>query len=88
MAGSEVAQMYISQPKASVQRPVKELKAFQKIFLKQTENQTVKMALKVQDMAYYNDKTNSWIVEPGEFVIHIATSSADIKSSIAVKVIN
>ena len=88
VAGSEVAQLYISQPKASVQRPVKELKAFQKIFLKQNETQTVKMAVKVQDMAFYSDKTNSWIVEPGEFVIHIATSSADIKSSIPVKVIN
>ena len=83
-----MAQLYISQPKASVQRPVKELKAFQKIFLKQNETQTVKMAVKVHDMAFYNDKTNSWIVEPGEFVIHIAASSADIKSSIAVKVIN
>ena len=88
MAGSEVTQLYISQPNASVQRPVKELKAFQKIFLKLNETKTVKMAVKVQDMAFYSDKTDSWVVEPGEFVIHLATSSADIKSSIAVKVVN
>ena len=88
MAGSEVTQLYISQPNASVQRPVKELKAFQKIFLKLNETKTVKMAVKVQDMAFYSEKTDSWVVEPGEFVIHLATSSADIKSSIAVKVVN
>ncbi len=84
--GAEIAQVYMSQPKASVVRPVKELKAFKKVYLKAGETQTVELELKVKDFAFYNDKTQTWDVEPGEFVLCNAASSANIKSKVSISV--
>ena len=85
-AGAEIVQVYASQPKASVLRPVKELKAFKKVQLNAGETVTVELKIKTQDLAYYNDKTQSWVVEPGEFILQTATSSANIKGKAVVKI--
>jgi beta-glucosidase len=84
--GAEAVQVYASQPKASVLRPAKELKAFKKVFLKAGETQTVSLEVKVKDMAFYNEKNMSWTVEPGEFVLRNAASSAEVKSSVSIQV--
>ena len=84
--GAEAVQVYASQPKASVMRPAKELKAFTKVFLKAGETQTVALEVKVKDMAFYNEKSMSWTVEPGEFVLRNAASAADVKSSVSIQV--
>lgn len=84
--GAEAVQVYASQPKASVMRPAKELKAFKKVFLKAGETQTVALEVKVKDLAFYNETTKGWTVEPGEFVLRNAASSADVKSSVSVTV--
>ena len=84
--GAEIAQVYVSQPKASVLRPVKELKAFKKVNLKSGETQTVELEIKVTDFAFYNDKTHTWDVESGEFIICNAASSANVKSKVTVSV--
>ena len=84
--GAEAVQVYASQPKASVMRPAKELKAFQKVFLKAGETQTVSLDVKVKDLAFYNEKSMSWTVEPGEFVLRNAASAADVKSSVSIQI--
>ncbi len=84
--GYEIAQVYASQPKASVIRPIKELKAFKKTFLKAGETQTIELEVNVKDLAFYNDKTQSWVVEPGGFVLCNAASSAEIKSKVSITV--
>ena len=84
--GAEAVQVYTSQPKASVLRPTKELKAFKKVFLKAGETKSVELEIKVKDLAFYNEQTQSWTVETGEFILHNASSAADIKSSISIKV--
>jgi beta-glucosidase len=84
--GAEAAQVYVSQTKASVARPAKELKAFKKTFLKAGEMQTVEMEVKVKDMAFFNDKTHSWEVEAGEFVLCNAASAGDVKSKVSIQV--
>lgn len=84
--GAEAVQVYASQPKASVVRPAKELKAFKKVLLKAGETQTVQLDIKVKDLAFYNDKTQSWDVEPGDFIMSNASSSADVKSSVSIQV--
>jgi len=84
--GAEAVQVYASQPKASVMRPAKELKAFKKVFLKAGETQTVALGVKVKDLAFYNEKILSWTVESGEFVLRNAASSAEVKSSVAIHV--
>ena len=84
--GAEAVQVYTSQPKASVLRPTKELKAFKKVFLKAGETKSVELEIKVKDLAFYNEQTQLWTVETGEFILHNAASAADIKSSVSIKV--
>lgn len=84
--GKEAVQVYASQTKASVVRPVKELKAFKKVFLKAGETQTVELEVKVKDLAFFNEATHNWTVEPGGFVLCNAASSADVKSVVKIQV--
>lgn len=84
--GAEVVQLYMSQPICSVLRPKKELKAFQKVFLQAGEQKTVTLKVKVSDLAFYSEKLKSFVVEPGEFLLHIGTSVKDISKSLSVRV--
>lgn len=84
--GAESVQVYASQSKPSVERPEKELKAFKKVFLKAGETQTVELAVPVKDLAFFDDKTHNWTLESDQFTLHCAASSADVKSSVAVKI--
>ncbi|MEI8274323.1 MAG: fibronectin type III-like domain-contianing protein, partial [Paludibacter sp.] len=86
--GAEATQVYVSQKIASVVRPLKELKAFKKCYLHAGETQTVEMEIKAKDLAFYNEKTKSWTLEPGEFILRNAASSADLKSNISIQINN
>jgi len=78
-AGEEVVQLYISDPVASLSRPVKELKGFQKILLKPGEKRTVEFTVTTDDLKFFNsDLVYDW--EPGEFIIHIGPNSRDVQS--------
>ena len=80
--GKEIIQLYIRDLYASITRPVKELKAFKSINLKPGEIKTIKFSLTKKDLGYYNNKGN-FIIESGEFEIHIGTNSSDtIKKTI------
>jgi beta-glucosidase len=79
VAGAEVPQIYITQSKSPVMRPSKELKGFQKVFLKAGETKTVTIPVKVQDMAYWDENTSNWKVDSGEFILNLATSAGDVK---------
>jgi len=84
--GAEVPQVYISQKNAPVMRPAKELKGFKKVFLKAGEQQTVTIPVNVKDMAYWNDKTNHWQVDTGDFVVSLGTSSGNIQYTLPIQV--
>ena len=84
--GAEVVQLYASQSRSSVIRPKKELKGFQKVFLKAGEEKAVELKVKVKDLAFYDEKISNWKVESGEFVLHLGTSVKDIVSSVSVRV--
>ena len=79
ISGAETAQLYISDIEASVQRPVKELKGFAKIFLDPGEVKNVKISLEEKDFAYWDVNKNDWFAEPGEFEILIGSSLSDIR---------
>ena len=79
--GSEVIQVYVSKEESMVTRAVKDLKAFEKVFLKAGESKQVRIGLDVQELAYYNVMLNQWVVEPGEYEIMFATSARDILCS-------
>lgn len=77
--GEEVVQLYIHDVRASVMRPDKELKAFQKVELVPGEEKVVSFQLNRNALSFYNDKTKSWVAEPGSFEILIGSSSRDIR---------
>lgn len=84
--GAESVQIYASQNKPTVMRPVKELKGFQKVFLKAGESKTVEIAVPVKDLAFFDDKTHEWTVESDKFTLHCAASSTDAKTSVTIDV--
>ncbi len=79
--GKEVVQIYVSKEDSCVTRSLKELKAFQKVFVKAGASATITLAIPVEDLAYYNVLLNKWIVEPGNYKIMAASSSQDIRCS-------
>lgn len=81
--GEEVIQLYISDKKASVPRPVKELKGFDKISLKVGEEKTVTFTIDKSALSFFDDKRHDWVAEAGEFEALIGSSSTDIKSKVS-----
>ncbi|HUE82097.1 MAG TPA: glycoside hydrolase family 3 C-terminal domain-containing protein [Pyrinomonadaceae bacterium] len=77
--GGEVAQLYVHQIKPGLSRPAKELKGFQKVFIKPGAKQTVSIPLERSAFAYYDPKKKGWLAEKGEFTILIGSSSRDIR---------
>ena len=74
--GTEVVQLYVQDKVGSVTRPVKELKAFQRVELKAGESKTVTFTLPVSDLAFWRyDMTYG--VEPGDFKLWVGTNSAE-----------
>lgn len=74
--GAEVVQLYIRDLVGSVTRPVKELKGFQKIFLKKGETRNVEFTLTEKDLRFYNNDLK-FVSEPGDFKVFVGTSSAN-----------
>jgi len=79
--GAEIAQIYIHDTKASVKRPIKELKAFEKVFLAVGESQLIEIELSDDAFSFYDETKKSWVLEPGEFKISVGSSSRDIRLS-------
>lgn len=77
--GAEVVQLYVRDVESSVERPVKELKAFKKINLKPGEKQAVSFTLSERDLAFYSVERKRWVAEPGEFEMLVGSSSRDIR---------
>lgn len=73
-AGATIVQLYLHDPVASISRPVKELKAFQKVQLQPGESKKVSFTLSKQDLGFWNQQMK-WVVEPGEFEVLIGTDS-------------
>jgi beta-glucosidase len=78
VAGSEVVQLYVHDPLASVVRPVLELKGFHKVFLEPGASAKVEFELGPAELALL-DAAMREIVEPGEFQVYVGSSSRDIR---------
>ncbi|WP_240778304.1 glycoside hydrolase family 3 C-terminal domain-containing protein [Shewanella polaris] len=77
--GAEVVQLYLHDAKASVPRPTKELKGFDKLWLKAGETKTASFTLTQRDLSFWDVNTNDWLAESGEFKVMIGASVADIR---------
>ncbi|KAK8866208.1 hypothetical protein M9Y10_009167 [Tritrichomonas musculus] len=82
VSGKTVAQLYVSDKTFSVERPVKELKGFEKVSLNPGEVKTVEFHLNWRSFAYWNTDIHSWHVSSGDFQIIIGQSSRDKDSLI------
>lgn len=74
-AGAEVVQLYIHDKVASRTRPVRELKGFERVMLNPGQSRTVRLRLTRDDLRFWGK--DDWVVEPGQFDLWVATSSAN-----------
>lgn len=77
--GQEVVQLYISDKKSSLPRPIKELKGFQKVKLAPGEEKEVSFTIAKEALSFFDDNQHVWVAEPGKFEAIIAASAADIR---------
>lgn len=78
--GAEVVQLYVCAKEPKVDRPLKELKGFEKVFLAKGEMKTVEFVLTPRDLAYYDAFAARFRADAGEYRILVGSSSADIRS--------
>ena len=83
VAGAEVVQAYVQDVQSSLVRPMKELKAFQKVALQPGETKVVKLTIDKRGMSFYDDTKKAWVAEPGQFNVLIGASSQDIKGTVS-----
>jgi beta-glucosidase len=84
--GAEVAQLYVSDPVATVLRPAKELKAFEKVFLQPGEGRTIALNVKVADLAFFDESKSDWNIEAGDFILQLGNSSGNISRTLKIAV--
>ena len=84
--GAEVVQVYVAAPETGIERPLKELRGFDKIFLTQGASGTVRISLPLQSFTRFDEASHSWIVDPGTYRILIGSTSADIRSELEITV--
>ncbi|TRX53483.1 glycoside hydrolase family 3 C-terminal domain-containing protein [Thalassomonas sp. M1454] len=79
VAGAEVVQLYLNDEVASVERPAKELKGFDKVFLEPGETKQVTIALNKRDLSFWDVNSNDWLAEEGNFNVLLGASLSDIR---------
>lgn len=78
VAGDEIVQLYIGYPNSAVDRPVKELKGFERVSLRPGKMSHLTMEVEAADLAYYNVQTGTWEVEETEYKVYVGASSRDL----------
>ncbi|ANQ49665.2 glycosyl hydrolase [Flammeovirga sp. MY04] len=87
LEGKEVVQFYVEKVKSKVMRAKKELKAFGKVELKKGETQEVKGEVDVLSLRYYDEEMKDWVLEPGDYLLHVGNSSDNIRKSIKFSIV-
>jgi beta-glucosidase len=87
-AGDEVVQLYVAHPESAVERPLKELKGFERITLEPGMTRTVTFSLDASDLAYWNAEYDRWVVEAAPVEVLVGGSSAAIRQRATVDVID
>ena len=80
--GAEIVQLYISDPQASIDRPVKELKGFEKVNLKPGEMKKVSFTIDAEDLSWFDADKHEWVAEPGEFKALISSTGSDVRAEL------
>ena len=82
VAGAEVVQLYIRDVKSSIDRPFKELKGFQKVFLQPGESKDVTLTIHQDALSFYDETSQSWKAEKGDFEALVGNASDHITSKV------
>lgn len=82
VAGKEIVQWYVGDDKASVVRPTKELKHFEKVLLAPGEEKTLSYTIADDDLKFFDEDKHEWVAEAGTFTIYVAASSAEVKGTV------
>jgi len=77
-AGAEVAQLYIAPINPLVDRPLKELKGFEKVFLNPGESKTIRIVIEKTAFSYFDEASNAWKTDSGQYELQLGNSSANI----------
>jgi beta-glucosidase len=75
--GDEVVQLYVRFPESKVERPLKQLRGFQRVTALAGETRTVSLELRAADLAYWSPENHAWVVEPGPVELLVGNSSSD-----------
>lgn len=86
MAGAETVQVYVSDMNPGMEKADRELKAFRKITIPAGKTVRADISINVNDLACWDEKTNGWVIEPGDYLISAGSSSRDLRSSVNVTV--
>ena len=81
MEADEVAQLYVKRIGSAVERPVKELEAFDRVTLKAGETKTMTLEFPIEELAHWDNETNQWVLEHGKIEILVGSSSDDIRQT-------
>lgn len=84
--GAQVVQAYVGKVGGTIERPEKELKKFEKVFLKAGESKTIKMTLPKDAFTYYSTNAKSFVTDAGTYNIMLGYSSRDIKAVKAIQI--
>lgn len=79
LAGAEVVQLYIHDDKASVDRPYKELKGFDKVYLQPGESKDATITIGKDALSFYDENAHQWKAEPGSFTVLVGNASDNLK---------
>lgn len=77
--GAEVVQLYLADPGAPVDRPLRELKGFERVELAPGESRVVRFPLDRRALSFYSTANHAWTAQPGHFDVSVGTSSRDLK---------
>lgn len=80
--GAEVVQVYIGKEKSSVERALKELKAFEKVLLKKGESKTLTLIINTNDLAFYDESISDWNLEKGAYKVYVGNASNNITKTL------
>lgn len=86
MEADEVVQLYVRRPDSKIERPVKELKAFDRVTLKAGETKKVMLEFPMNELAHWDIKTGAWVIEPGMVEILVGSGSDDIRQTGSIEI--
>lgn len=86
MEADEVAQLYVRRINSAVERPLKELEAFQRVTLGAGESRKVTLSFPVDELCHWDMETNGWVLENGQIEILVGSASDDIRQTITMEI--